>query len=369
MTMEMKRPERKFQDVKVSEEDIVLFTLGIDKREFILPSERDSYLMDLRAVNLVEDIKKGKDVSNKDYIGINLKGADLSGADFSGCNFSKSCFYGTKAQKCNFEGAVFDDAFIEESDFSKSKFYGVSFKRVFMRNNVYNGADLEDEAEKYISNFDKFLELVENGKIDLRSLTKRDLLSVDLRRLDLTKVDIKGIDLSQFALDGINLAGTYIDPKQLLSLGGLQKYYFDLRKTKEKKKKQMEEAVLKENEEKLLNYAKKQLVQEEEPVVISQSKRPSKKGIDPDSYKMWPQSLNEKENKDNDKDVIKHVENQTKKENEEAPILIKKSTFEGDDGTQYFESDADNLKEGSSFVKKVATKPRKVEKVKFKTKG
>ncbi len=365
MTMEMKRPERKFQDVKVSEEDIVLFTLGIDKNEFILPSKRDSYLTDLRAVSLLEDIKAGKDVSNKDFTGINLKGADLSGANLKGCNFSKSCFYQTKAKDCNFEGAKFDDAFVEECDFAKSCFKDVSFKRTFMRNNNLKDAVLDEDAEKYITDFDKFLELVESGKIDLRSLTKKDLLSVDIRRLDLTKVDLKGIDLSQFALDGINLAGTYIDPKQLLSLGGLQKYYFDLRKTKEKKKKQMEEAVLKEYEEKLLNYAQK-AQQLEEEIVLKNIKKPAKKEVSPNSYRAWPAALNEKENNEIEDEV--KVKHKGKMEVDDTPSFIKKSTFDGGENSSYISNDSTFIGEETS-VKRVATKARKVEKVKFKTKG
>ena len=364
MTIEMKRPERKFQDVKVSEEDIVLFTLGIDKREFILPSERDSYLTDLRAVTLVEDIKAGKDVSNKDYTGINLKGADISGANFKGCKFTKSCFYQTKASNCNFEGANFDDSFMEKSLFKASRFDGVSFKRVFMRQNDFEDAYLEEDAEQYISNFDKFLSLIESGKIDLRSLTKGDLLSVDIRRLDLTKVDIKGIDLSQFALDGINLAGTYIDPKQLLSLGGLQKYYFDLRKTKEKKKKKMEEMVVKELEEKLLNFNKKRQV--EEDIYLKTVARPTKKETQPDVYAQWPQSLNEKKHIAPTEDHIE-ITRKGKMETDEAPLVIKKSTFEGTqtgDKSSHF-----TLNEEVGGIKKVTTKQRQVEKVKFKTKG
>ncbi|MBQ3034913.1 MAG: hypothetical protein IJD25_02545, partial [Alphaproteobacteria bacterium] len=88
--------------------------------------------------------------------------------------------------------------------------------------------------------------LVESGKIDIRTLTKNELMSVDIRRLDLTKVNLLVLDLSQFILDGVNLCGTYIDPKQLLSLGSLQKRYYDLRRTKDKKRKKMEEAILKE---------------------------------------------------------------------------------------------------------------------------
>lgn len=364
MTIEMKRPERKFQDVKISEEDIVLFTLGIDKREFILPSERDSYLTDLRAVTLVENIRAGKDVSNKDYTGINLKGADISGANFKGCKFTKSCFYQTNANNCDFEGANFDDSFIEDSSFKGARFKEVLFKRVFMRQNDFEGAYLEEEAEQYITNFDKFLSLIESGKIDLRSLTKGDLLAVDIRRLDLTNVDIKGIDLSQFALDGINLAGTYIDPKQLLSLGGLQKYYFDLRKTKEKKKKKMEETVVKELEEKLLNFNKKR--QAEEEIYLKTVMRPTKKEPQPEVYAQWPQSLNKKNQiKVSDDDV--EIVRKGKLETDETPLVIQKSTFEGAETGD--KRGSFNLNDENVFVKKVATKQRTVEKVKFKTKG
>ena len=147
MTIQMKRPEKKFQDVKVTEADIMLFTLGIDNKEFILPSERNNYRSDERALKLLDDIKNGKDVSNQNYEGINLKGADISGANFNGCNFSKACFYQTKAEGCDFQGATFDDAYIEDSDFSKSCLKGISFKRIFSRNNTFTDSETEDAIE------------------------------------------------------------------------------------------------------------------------------------------------------------------------------------------------------------------------------
>ena len=365
MTIEMKRPERKFQDVKVSETDIVLFTLGIDRGEFILPSERESYLTDLRAVTLLEDIKAGKDVSGKDYTGINLKGADISGVNFKGCNFSKAIIYQTKAKDCNFEGANFADAYMEESDFSGSSFEGSVFKRVFLRNNNFKNACLDEDVEKYLSDFDKFLSLVESGKIDIHSLSKSDLLCVDIRRLDLTKVDLIGLDLSNFALDGINLTGTYIDPKQLLSLKGLQKYYFDLRRTKEKKKKKMEEEILKENEEKLRLFGQKN-IKKDIPQEITMS-RPDKKEDDPDSYRLWPQSLDKSRLYNNDFENKIGV-TEDKKEDDETPVLIKKEIFaNGSKNAHSFSEEIDSTEENQT--RKVASKMRDVRKVRFKTKG
>lgn len=316
MTIQIKRPEKKFQDVKVTEEDIVLFTLGIDKQDFLLPSERNSYLTDPTAVKLVEDIKAGKIVSNRDYRGINLKGADISGADFSGCDFSKACFYQTKASKCCFKGAKFNDAYIEESCFQDSIFEDVSLKRVFLRNNEIDETFFDEKAQKYFSDFDKFLTLVESGKIDIRSLTKNELLSVDIRRLDLTKVNLSGIDLSQFILDGVNLCGTYIDPKQLLSLAGLRKTYYDLKRTKDKKRKKMEQDLLNEMEEKLLLFARNQ---EKEAVPEKDFyKRPEKKQMSLDGYISWPKGKEETF-------VEEKVFEETFVETPQEPIEIKKA--------------------------------------------
>ena len=206
MTMEMKRPERKFQDVKVSEADIVLFTLGIDKREFILPSERDSYLTDLRAVTLVENIKAGKDVSNKDYTGINLKGADLSGANFKGCNFSKSCFYQTKAKNCDFEGAKFDDSFMEDCDFSKAKFKDVSFKYPFDDFDVIKNINLTIKSGETI------------GIVGPTGSGKSTLVRQLLREFNVTKgkILIDDIPIEEYMIEDVRNMVGYVPQEHIL---------------------------------------------------------------------------------------------------------------------------------------------------------
>ena len=108
MIKELKRPEKKTADVKVTDADMVYFSLGLgDSREFILPSQRKDYRSDERAVRLVEAIKAGKDMSHLDLSGLNLKGADLSGARFVGCNFKGTVFYKTNAQMCDFADCCF----------------------------------------------------------------------------------------------------------------------------------------------------------------------------------------------------------------------------------------------------------------------
>lgn len=352
MTIEIKRPERKFQDVKVTEEDIILFTLGIDKKEFLLPSERNSYLTDPRAVSLVEDIKKGKVVANKDYRGINLKGADISGADLTGCDFSKACFYQTKAKNCCFKGAKFDDAYIEETDLTNSVFSETSLKRLFLRNNQIEETYFDEKSARYFSDFNKFLSLVESGKIDIRTLTKNDLLSIDLRRLDLTKVDLTGIDLSQFVLDGINLCGAYIDPKQLLSLASLQKTYFDLRRTKDKKRRQMEEQLLKEKEEEihLFGLSQKQDQLPEEKVL---SQKPTKKSPHPTGYILWPQGKEEQKDE--------YIEEETIVETPLEALIVQK---QADDKSQ-----TPSLNHKEQGMTKVSSKQREIKKTNTKTKG
>ena len=345
MTIQMKRPEKKFQDVKVSEEDIALFTLGIDKKEFLLPSERQSYLSDPRAVALVEDIQKGKIVSNKDYRGINLKGADISGADFTGCDFSRACFKETKASKCCFRGAKFNEAYIEDTDLTEAIFEDVSLKRVFLRNNFVDETFFDEKAQKYFAEFDKFLSLVESGKIDIRTLTKNELMSVDIRRLDLTKVNLLGLDLSQFILDGVNLCGTYIDPKQLLSLGSLQKRYYDLRRTKDKKRKKMEEALLKEKEEELRLFGlrqKKEAVPEQIPL-----KKADKKQLVPEGYILWPQAKEEVDEIDIQEDTLVEAPLETK------PVIL------------------NNIEQNKpeDSIKKISSKQREVKKTNTKIKG
>ena len=56
----LKRPEMKLANTKVSEKDMIYFSLGLDAEDYVLPSERDNYLSDPKAVQLVQDIRAGK---------------------------------------------------------------------------------------------------------------------------------------------------------------------------------------------------------------------------------------------------------------------------------------------------------------------
>lgn len=259
MNIELKRPEKKYADVKVTEKDIVYFSLGIDTEDFILPSQRKDYRSDSRALALIEAIKSGKDLSGQDFTGVNLKGADISGGRFKGSNFSKACFYETKAQGCDFTQADFTDASIEKSDLTESVFKGSTFKRTFARDNDFTGAIVDDGAIRFFTALEKIILLIEQGELDIRELSKEDLLCLDIRRLDFTNIDLEGLDLSVFALDGINLSGTYIDPKQLMSRDGLNQYYIDVQKLKDKKRRELALEVLNDKKEQLLSFFKQEV--------------------------------------------------------------------------------------------------------------
>lgn len=303
----MKRPEKKIADVKVTEEDIALFALGIEEKDFVLPSERNTYLSDSKARALVEAVRLGKDITGQDFSNINLKGADISGGRFKDCNFSGAIFYETKAQSCDFQGVDFTDAYIEKSSFENSDFTHATIKRVFLRDNDFEKADLDEEAETYLSSFDKILSLIEQGKVDIRVLSKSDLLCVDIRRLDFSHIDTMGIDLSAFALDGINLSGTYIDPKQLLSLQGLQKYYLDIKKLRAKKRKLLEQEILEERETALNMFSLKEAGKNKKRAKLKSIKRPQFKKIEPEEFVSWPRP--KEKQKDTEKIKDKKINN------------------------------------------------------------
>ena len=221
MIKELTRPSKKTADVKVTDADMVYFSLGLgDSREFILPSQRNDYRSDERAVLVVEAVKAGKRLSNVDFSGINFKGADLSGGYFEGCSFKGAVFYKTNAQTCDFTNCCFDEAYFEDTDLMGCDLTGATFKRAFWKNNNTQKAFLDEDVEKYLTSLEKIIRLIEAGKLDIRMLSKSDLLCLDIRRLDFSNIDLSELDLSVFALDGINLCGTYIDPKQLMSLEG-----------------------------------------------------------------------------------------------------------------------------------------------------
>lgn len=287
MIKELKRPKKKTADVKVTDADMVYFSLGLgDSREFILPSQRKDYRSDERAVRLVEAIKAGKDMSHLDLSGLNLKGADLSGGCFVGCNFKGTVFYKTNAQMCDFSDCCFDDAYFEDTDLTGCDFAGASFKRAFFKNNLTEKAIFDEEAEKYLNTLEEIIRLIESGKLDIRTLSKEDLLCLDIRRLDFSNIDISDLDLSVFALDGINLCGTNIDPKQLMSLEGWNSYCLDIRKMKEKSRERLCRKITLENDEKLKSFQKSQQSKNQE-IKTKNPTRPRLKETEKEENRAW----------------------------------------------------------------------------------
>ena len=282
----MKRPEKKDVSAKVSEEDMIYFSLGIDRCEFILPSQRLDYHSDSRAVRLVRAVREGKKLVGEDFSGVNLKGADISGGVFAGCNFKGATFYKTNAETGDFSNCCFDDAYFEDSDFMGCDFTGATFKHVFSKNNNWEKAFLDDEAFQYLSTLEQIIRLIEQGKIDIRTLSKSDLIRLDIRRLDFSKIDLEDLDLSMFALDGINLSGTYIDPKQLMSLEGWNSYCLDLRKTKEMTRERLCRKVMTEKEEELRRYAQLQH-NRREAVKTKKIKRPEMRQSERAENRAW----------------------------------------------------------------------------------
>lgn len=270
----LKRPEMKLANTKVSEEDIAYFSLGLADEDFLLPSDMNDYTHDARAVRLVADIRAGKDVSGRDFAGINLKGADISGARLAGADFSKAVFYKTKADDCDLRDADFTDAVLEESSFANADMRGACFKRTYTRKLRLDGAQLDESAQNYLTAMDMLIAQIESGAIDLRGISRQDLLSLDLRRLDLSQVDLSGIDLSPFILEGVNLRGVYIDPKHLLSLAQLHRTQYRAAKLSEKKLKEETLRVVKDKEKKLVQYGKQKAEKPQPPVKTKKPRRP-----------------------------------------------------------------------------------------------
>lgn len=256
MVTKTERPGMKVANVKVTDADMVYFSLGLGTAEYILPTERDDYRSDARAVALVADVRAGKDLSGRDFSGINLKNADLSGGCFSGCNFSGAVFYKTNAHGADFSKADFTEAYLEGVDFSKANLTQACFKRVYARALILDEAQIDEAERKRFDALELLIEKIESGEIDIRFLSKADLLGLDLRRLDLTHVDLDGVDLSSFVLEGVNLRGVYIDPKQLMSLEGLMHYYAEVRAMNAKRLQMETLRVMKENADKNQAYAR-----------------------------------------------------------------------------------------------------------------
>lgn len=289
MIKELKRPSKKTADVKVTDADMVYFSLGLgDSREFILPSQRNDYRSDERAVHIVEAVKSGKRLSHMDFSGINFKGADLSGGCFEGCSFKGAVFYKTNAQTCDFANCCFDDAYFEDTDLMGCDLTGATFKRAFWKNNNTQKAFLDEDAEKYLTALEKIVRLIEAGKLDIRMLSKSDLLCLDIRRLDFSNIDLSELDLSVFALDGINLCGTYIDPKQLMSLEGWNSYCLYVRNTNEKTRERLCRQILLEKENKLNQFRLEQeQYRQKQAIKTKKLKRPSRKEAEKEENRAW----------------------------------------------------------------------------------
>lgn len=259
MKKEMTRPAMKVADTKITDSDMMYFSLGIDTQEFVLPSSRDDYRSDKRAVELVQAVKAGLKIEGRDFSGINLKGADISGACLKGANFTGAIFYKTTAKDCDFEGADFTEAYMEGVDFEGSDFTGANWNKIYARKLNLKNTAIDEKTLKKLTALEFLIQQIEAGNIDIRFLSKSDLLHLDLRRLDLTKVDLKGIDLSAFDLEGVNLRGVYVDPNRLLSLEGLLHYYREVEKMDIKAIKTATLKFAQAKKKELQEYAKKEL--------------------------------------------------------------------------------------------------------------
>jgi len=249
----------KLADTKVSEKDMIYFSLGLDAEDYVLPSQRNDYHSDARAVQLVADIRAGKDLSGQDFSGINLKGADISGGHFQGASFKGAIFYQTDAHGADFTDCDFTEAYFEDTDLSDAILTGADFQKTFLRRLKTKNTVADADFENRLSVMELLIQKIESGEIDIHCLTRSELMCLDLRRLDLTHVDLTGLDLSMFNLEGVNLRGVYINPLQKLSMDQWQKDLLDVQKLQEKKLKEETLKSLKNKHLELEDYAKKQL--------------------------------------------------------------------------------------------------------------
>ena len=202
---ELKRPQMKLANTKVSEKDMIYFSLGLEAEDYVLPSERHDYHSDARAVKLVQDVRAGKDLSGQDFSGINLKGADISGGHFQGASFKGAIFYQTDAHSADFTDCDFTEAYFEDTDLSDSILTGACFEKTFLRKLKTQNTVADEDFENRLSVMELLIQKIESGEIDIHCLTRSELMCLDLRRLDLTHVDLSGLDLSMFNLEELSL--------------------------------------------------------------------------------------------------------------------------------------------------------------------
>lgn len=313
---ELKRPEKKLANTKVSEKDMIYFSLGLDAEDYVLPSERGNYKTDPRAVQLVQDVRAGKDLSGYDFSGINLKGADISGGHFAGSSFKGAIFYQTDAHGADFSGCDFTEGYFEDSDFSDAVLTDAIFQKTYLRKLKTDHATMDEDLKKRLTAMDLLIQKIESGEIDIHCLTRSELMCLDLRRLDLSKVDVSDLDLSMFNLEGVNLRGVYINPLQKLSMDQWQSDLLAVEKLNEKKLKEETLKVLKAKRSELADYAKKQ--KEQGPVKTKNPVRPPLKQDEfektlPPPAKTTPQKPEEKPEEKPDNFMIpRRIVGQTK---------------------------------------------------------
>ena len=221
---ELKRPEMKFNPEPLKEEDKYNFLPYIDRDAGILPSEKNSWKTDERAVAFMEAVKSGETLYGTDWSGINLKGADLSGANLSGVNLSKANLMNANLSGAILEWTDLSYAYLENTDFSNACMKNTEMKGVFYKNCNIDGADLDEKTKRYLKSLEWFLEKIEIGEIKLDEIPLDQLNYLDLRTIDMSKVEIpEGIDLSAIVLTGVNLSGVYVSKGHLLNMAMMEK--------------------------------------------------------------------------------------------------------------------------------------------------
>lgn len=274
------RPELKLANVQVSEKEMAYFSLGIGLPDFELPSERKTWKNDARAVSLIKSIQNGEDVSGQDFSGVNLTKADLSGANLTGVSFKGATFFKTNLSDTDLTGADLSESYMEDCDLSGADLTDVNWEKAYLRSLKTDGAVLDEKARARLTAQAFLIEQLEKGLIDIRFLTKEDLLHLDLRRIDLSKVDLEGIDLSAFVLEGVNLRGVHIDPKMLMSLEQLTHYHQFIQELDEKQIKLETLKLAKEKRAEMEKYNKRQQLersQNTQRVLSQKQERPPEK--------------------------------------------------------------------------------------------
>ena len=281
---ELVRPAKKVDAVPLSEADKYNFLPYIDRDADILPSERDSWKTDEMAQAFMAALERGDDLSQTDWTGINLKGADLSGRDLSGLKLTKANLTGTKLHGADLKKTDFSFAYMEGTDLSQADLQGAVFKGVFFKNCSTDGAKMDKESLAYLHSLEWFIEQLESGKIDIRSIPQDQLNYLDLRTIDLTQVDTSEVDLSAIALDGVNLSGVRVDKRHLQNMALFEKQRRQQQRVVDMNEKTQEILMQKielERSEKVKQFAQQEFSKKQMVRAVDDAKRPAKKELPP----------------------------------------------------------------------------------------